>query len=65
MATRLLVQIIHPPQKFEFCNGWRYWIKSYGVEVTFIDMASLLNLIKMYWSIQKFIGGQGDRKVIS
>jgi len=45
------MQVLHPPQKFErppFWNGWSYGIKNYGVEVTFNDMTSLLNFMKIY-----------------
>jgi hypothetical protein len=44
-----------------FWNGWIYSIKNYGVEVTFNGMTSLLNLIKLYQLVQKFMGwGQTD-----
>jgi hypothetical protein len=49
MVPRWLVKVLHPTQKFEhppFRNGRSYGIKSYGVEITFNSVASLLNLIK-------------------
>jgi hypothetical protein len=60
MIPRWLVQVLHPPQKFErppFWNAWRYGIKKYGVEVTFNGMTSLLNFIKIYQLVQKLLGG--------
>jgi hypothetical protein len=42
-------------------NGWRYWIKKYGVDVTFNDMTSLLNFIKIYQLIQSYYGGTDRR----
>jgi hypothetical protein len=68
MVPRWLVQVLHPPQKFErppFWNGWRYGNKKYGVKVTFNGMISLLNLIKIYQLVQKLLGGtdiQTDRQ---
>jgi hypothetical protein len=53
------VQVLHPPQKFEFppfWNGWRYGIKKYGFEVTF--STSLLYFIKIYQLVQKLLGGK-------
>jgi hypothetical protein len=73
MVPRLLVQVLHLPQKFErppFCNGWRYGIIKYGVEITFDGMTSLLNVIKIYQLVPKLLGGdtqadgQTDRLVI-
>jgi hypothetical protein len=67
IVPRWLVQVLHPPQKFErpsFWNGWRYGIKKYGFEVTFNGMTSLLNFIKIYQLVQKLFGGthrQTDR----
>jgi hypothetical protein len=60
MVLRWLVQVLHPPQKFErppFWNSWRYGIKKYGVEVTFNGVTSLLNFIKIYQLVQKLLGG--------
>jgi hypothetical protein len=67
MVRRWLVQVLHPPQKFErppFCNGWSYGIKKYDVEVIFNGMTSLLNFIKIYQLVQKLLGGdtQTDRQ---
>jgi hypothetical protein len=66
------VQVLHPPQKFElppFWNGRWYGIKKYGFEVTFNGMTYLLNFIKIYQLVQKFLGrtdrqtdGQTDRQ---
>jgi hypothetical protein len=45
------VQVFPPSQKSEwplFLNGWNFGIKNYGIEVTFNDMISLLNFIKIY-----------------
>jgi hypothetical protein len=56
MVPRWMVQVLHPPQKFErppFWNGWNYGINKYGIEVTFNGMTSLLNLIKIYKLVQK------------
>jgi hypothetical protein len=60
MVPRWLVQVLHPPQKFErppFWNGWRYGIRKYGAEVTFNGMTSVLNFIKIYQLVQKVLGG--------
>jgi hypothetical protein len=79
MVPCWLVQVLHPPQKFEcqpFWNGWRYGIRKYGVVVTFNGMTFLLNFIKIYQLVQKLLGdtrrqtdrrtdGQTDRQVIS
>jgi hypothetical protein len=65
MAPRSLVHIFHPPQEFErpsFWNGWSYGTKKYGVEVTFDDMNSLLNFIKIYQPVKKLIRGQTHRQ---
>jgi hypothetical protein len=68
MVPRWLVQVLHPPQKFErppFWNGWKYGIRKYRVEVTFNGMTSLLNFIKIYQLVQKLLGGthrQTDRQ---
>jgi hypothetical protein len=68
MFPSWLVQVLHPPQKFErppFWNGWRYGIRKYSVEVTFNDMTSLLNFTKIYQLVQKLLGGghrQTDRQ---
>jgi hypothetical protein len=64
----LLVQMLHPPQKFErppFWNGCSYGIKHYGIEVTFNGMTSL-NFIQFYHLVQNFMGGgHTDGVVIS
>jgi hypothetical protein len=68
MVPRWLIQVLHPPQKFErplFWNAWRYRIKMYGVEVTFNDMTSILNFIKIYQLVKKLLGGQSDRHIDS
>jgi hypothetical protein len=42
-----------------------YGIKKYGIEVTFSDMTSLLNFIKIYELVQTLLGGthrQTDRQ---
>jgi hypothetical protein len=60
MVLRWLVQVFHPPQKFEcapFCNGCSYSIKNYGVEVTFNRNVSVLNFIKICQFVQKLLGG--------
>jgi hypothetical protein len=67
MVPRWLVQVLHPPQKFErppFWNGWRYEIKKYGVKVTFNGVTSLLNFIKVYQLVEKLLGvdTQTDRQ---
>jgi hypothetical protein len=59
MVPRWLVQVLHPPQKFErppFWNAWAYRIKKYGVEVTFNGIISLLHFIKIYQLVQKLLG---------
>jgi hypothetical protein len=51
----LIVQVLHPPQKFErplFLNGCIYGIKHYIVEVAFDVMTSLLNSIKICHLVQ-------------
>jgi hypothetical protein len=71
MFPRWLVQVLHPPQKFErppFWNGWRNGINKYGVEVILNGMTFLPNFIKIYQLVQKLLGGghrQTDRLVIS
>jgi hypothetical protein len=53
------VQILHPPQKFEYPPLWnvcRYGIKKYGVEVIFNGMTTLLNFLKVYQLVQKLMG---------
>jgi hypothetical protein len=58
MVPHWLVQVLHPPQKFErppFCNAWRYGIDKYGVDVTFNGMTSLLNFIKIYQLVRKLL----------
>jgi hypothetical protein len=60
MVPRWLVQVLHPPQKFErppFWNAWRYGINKYGVEVIINGMTSLLNFIIIYQLVQKLLGG--------
>jgi hypothetical protein len=60
MAPRWLVQVLHPPQKFERSpswNAWRYGIKKYDVEVTFNGMTFLLNFIKIYQFVQMLLWG--------
>jgi hypothetical protein len=64
------VQVLHPPQKFEsppFWNGWIHGITNYGVEVTFNDMTSLPNFIKIYQLVQKLMGllSPGDQQMAS
>jgi hypothetical protein len=52
MVPCWLVQVFHPPQKFEhppFWNDWSYGIKTYG------EITSLLNFMKMYQLIQKLL----------
>jgi hypothetical protein len=63
MVPRSLVQVLHPPQKFEFpsfCNGGSYGINRNGGEVTFNDMI-YLNFIKIYQLVQKLVRG-GNRQ---
>jgi hypothetical protein len=58
MVLPWLVQVLHPPQKFErplFWNGWSYGIKNYGFEVTSNGMLSLLNFIKICQFIQEHV----------
>jgi hypothetical protein len=60
MVPRWLVEVSHPPQKFErppFWYAWRYGINKYGVEVTFNGITSVLNFIKIYQLVQKLLGG--------
>jgi hypothetical protein len=50
-------------QMFESPSCWNYYshgIKNYGVEVTFNDMTSLLNFIKICQLVKKLIGGYID-----
>jgi hypothetical protein len=59
MVSRWLVQVLHPPQKFErppFWNGWRYGIKKYGVEVSFNGMTPSTEFNKIYQLVQKLLG---------
>jgi hypothetical protein len=63
MVPRWLMQVLHPPQKFErppFWNSWRYGIKKYGVEVTFNGMTSILNFIKSTNWFKSYLGGHTD-----
>jgi hypothetical protein len=51
-----------------FRNGYSYSIKNYGIDVTFNDMTSLLNFIKIFQLVQKLMWGTDrhtDRMVIS
>jgi hypothetical protein len=64
MVSRWLVQVLHPPQKFEsppFWNGWSYGIKKHGIEVTFNGVTSLLNFMKIYELVQTLLGGTDRR----
>jgi hypothetical protein len=59
-----LVQVLHPPQKFErssFWNDWNYIIKNYDVKATFNGFTSLLNLMKIYQLVQNLLMGDTDR----
>jgi hypothetical protein len=63
-VPRWLVQVLHPPQKFErppFWNDLRYGITRYGVEVIFNSINSLLNFLKIYQLVQKLLGGTHRR----
>jgi hypothetical protein len=65
MFPRWLMQVLHPPQKFErppFWNAWWYRIRKCVVEVTFNDMTSLLNFIRIYWLVQILLCGDTDRQ---
>jgi hypothetical protein len=65
MVPHWLVQVLHPPRKFDrppFWNGSRYSIKKYGVKVTFNGMTSLLNFIKIFQLVQKLLGVGGHRQ---
>jgi hypothetical protein len=60
MVPHWLMQVLHPPQKFErppFKNAWKYGIKMYGFRVTFSDMNSVLNFIEIYQLVQKLLRG--------
>jgi hypothetical protein len=62
MALRWLVQVLHPPQKFErppFCNGCSCGIKNYCVGVTFNCMTFLLTFIKSSNWFRSWWGGGG------
>jgi hypothetical protein len=53
------VQVFHSPQKSErppFWNGCSCSIKNGGVDVTFKGTSFLLNFIKIYELVQKFMG---------
>jgi hypothetical protein len=59
MVLRWLVQVLHPPKKFErplFGMVAATALKNYAVEVTFSGMTSLLTFIKVYQLVQKLIG---------
>jgi hypothetical protein len=46
-----------PPWELEisqFWEGWSHVVKSYGVEVTFNGMSSLLNFVKIYQLVKNF-----------
>jgi hypothetical protein len=50
MGPRWLMQVFHPPHKFErppFSDGWRNGIRKYGVHVTFNGMTYVLNFMKI------------------
>jgi hypothetical protein len=69
MVPRKLVQVFHPPQKFErpqYSNLLTHGFKNYDVEVTFNGMNSLMNYIKIHL-VQKLLGGthSQDGDVIS
>jgi hypothetical protein len=60
VVPRWLVQVLHPPRKFEqlpFWNDWSYRIKNYDTEVTFNGMTSLSNFIKNPLTVLKVIRG--------
>jgi hypothetical protein len=48
MVLRSLVQVLHPPQKYEHTPSCNYGIKNHGIEVTLNNVTSLLILIKIY-----------------
>jgi hypothetical protein len=67
MVPHWLVQVLHPPQKFErppLWSAWRWGLKKYSVEVTFNGMTSLLSFIIIYQLVQNVIRGrtQTDRQ---
>jgi hypothetical protein len=54
MVPRWLVQVLHPPQKYEyppFWNGYGYGGKKCGIKVTFNGMTSLPNFMKLYYLV--------------
>jgi hypothetical protein len=57
MLQHLLVQILHPPKKFEcppfFNCGSHETEKWHGIEVTLNNIISLLNFIEVYQLVQK------------
>jgi hypothetical protein len=48
----------------EWLKLWSYGIRNYGFNVSSSGITSLLNFIKIYQLVQKFIGGggEGDRQ---
>jgi hypothetical protein len=59
MDPRWLVQVLHPPQKYErslFWNGCSKGVRNYGVEFIFNGITCLLNFIKVYQLVQTLIG---------
>jgi hypothetical protein len=58
-----LVQVLHPPQKFERPPYWydcSYGIRNHGIEITYNGMTSLLSFIKRYQLVQKMMGVDTD-----
>jgi hypothetical protein len=58
MVPQWLLKVFHTIQKFgraSFLNGWSYGIKNDGV---FNGMISVINFIKVYQLVQKYIGEQ-------
>jgi hypothetical protein len=63
-----LVRVLQSLQKSEhlpYLNSWSYEIQKHDVKVTFNGMTSLSNSIKMYWLIQKLLGGYKQAEWIS
>jgi hypothetical protein len=66
MLPRWLVQVLHPPQKFErppFWNAWWYRIRKCVFEVAFNGMTSLLNFVRIYRLLQILLCGDTDRQI--
>jgi hypothetical protein len=55
------MQVYHPPENFELPPLWSYGINTYGAEVTFDGVVSILNFIKICQFVQKLLVGENTQ----